>query len=182
MISDASFLMRHICCIWSRGFCLEGIVSRLRLIQRREAAPRIVLLSAVIAHYNNLLRWLGVDNNSMFSDDWRPTARRVAIWQESGKLNWYVGDNPFRGVADSPQSIVGIPEDSPWPARAFMSRSTLVTFGHKQSRCIKNVAYVARQIGRGYEAPVLLLCSTKASTREVASALAELMDDIEPLS
>ena len=88
----------------ARGVQLEGLLSRLLLMQRSSAQsssaqgrPRLVLLSAAVQRPRALQAWLGAPDEAVVTAKWCATARRLAIWRLDGTLEWHSGaDNPPR--------------------------------------------------------------------------------------
>jgi helicase len=97
----------------ARGARVEAIIARLRMKQTAGANYRIVLLSAVLSEVSALCSWLG-PNAKHYTNPWRPTARRIAVWESNGSLNWLYGNDPLRPTARSGgDSLVRNP--LPWP-------------------------------------------------------------------
>src|SRR5207253_1496402 len=101
-----------------RGIRLEGLITRLRLLQGRGVPLRLILLSAVLSRYDKLRQWLGASEASVITGAWKPTARRLAFWREQGALVWYVGDDPIRRPGTTSHSSIGKFE-LPWPEYEF---------------------------------------------------------------
>ena len=169
-----------------RGVRLEGILTRLRLLQERGSRIRIVLLSAVFTEYDNLKNWMRIPDNGVITDTWKPTARRLIFWKENGKLTWHVGDDPIRQTGARNESKLG--EFSlPWVESGFRSTSHLTEYTkiqeiqQQKQRVNKNIAYLVDFLLKTYEGPILCVCATKSDTRKVAAALADRFPEIEPL-
>src|SRR5207245_1363351 len=69
-----------------RGIRLEGLITRMRLLQERGSPLRLVLLSAVLSRYDALRQWIDAPEAAVVIESWRPTARRLALWSKSGRL------------------------------------------------------------------------------------------------
>lgn len=89
-----------------RGLRLEGLITRLRLRQVRGHSIRLVLLSAALGSIDTLATWLGVDDRSIIREEWRPTARRLAVWTEAGRLSWLQADDPVAPPGVRPDTVV----------------------------------------------------------------------------
>jgi len=98
-----------------RGIRLEGLITRMRLLQERGYPLRLVLLSAVLSRYDTLRQWIDAPEASVVTGSWRPTARRIALWRESGNLTWYIGNDPIRRAGTASNSTIG-QLILPWPA------------------------------------------------------------------
>ena len=170
-----------------RGIRLEGILTRLRLLQMQENYDiRLILLSAVLTEYEALKNWMQISDDAVITDTWKPTARRLTIWKEDGKLTWYVGEDPIRLQSSHNESKLG-EVHLPWIERGFHSTSHLKNYQKKQEirkqkqRVNKNVAYLVDFLLQTYEPPVLCVCATKADTRKLAVALADRFPELDPL-
>ena len=97
---------------------LEGILARLRMIQHRGHKVRLVLLSAVMTSYNRLQRWLEIPDHCVITDSWRPTARRLAIWERDGRIRWYRGSDVVCREHSSNLDLLGS-RLLPWPKASF---------------------------------------------------------------
>jgi helicase len=79
-----SDLIPHITCIvcdeahliqsGPRGLRLEGLLTRLRLLQRNGNGLRLILLSAVLSDYPRIQSWLDIPSEQLVTSEWRPTA------------------------------------------------------------------------------------------------------------
>ena len=178
---DASFLARLRCVIAdeahvlendARGARLEGILTRLRLIQlRRPQAFRMVLLSAVLTSYERLGKWLGIDDERIFIDHWRPTARRLAIWQQTGTLRWFTASDPIRLPAATNRSVIG-EKDLPWPNPRFYPAQNIGQVRAQEPLADANVAFLVDHLRSEIGSPILCVCSTKGRTRDLAQSIA----------
>ena len=161
-----------------RGVCLEGIVTRLMLMRKNGHSIRIVLLSAVLSDYENLKRWIEVPDDLVVTDKWKPTARRVAIWRQSGQLTWYVGDDPIRQGNTRNDSVV-CSMNLPWPEKSFYPAENIGQSRQQSWKCAKNIAYLCESLFARFGEPILCFCTTKQSTRECAMALGERFSPFE---
>ena len=152
----------------------------MRLLQERGYPLRLVLLSAVLSRYDTLRQWIDAPEAAVMTDSWRPTARRLAFWRESGSLTWYVGDDPIRRPATASDSTIG-QSILPWPEHTFYLTKN---FGHvrqQEPAAHTNVAYLAEVLLQRYDGSILCVCATKESTRKVAAALATRLPVVDPL-
>ena len=164
----------------TRGVCLEGIVTRLLLLRRRGFPIRIVLLSAVLSEYDNLSSWIDAPANLVVTDPWKPTARRVAIWRQSGDLTWYVGDDPVRHAGITNESVV-CSMKLPWPETSFYPAKNFGQERQQAWKAAKNIAFLSELLFERYQEPILCYCSTKDSTRDIANALGERFKSYEAI-
>jgi helicase len=141
----------------ARGTRMEGLITRLRMLQTRGASFQILGMSAVLSHPENVCKWLGVDNENLFRETWRPTARHLALWRPSGRLVWIYGNDPLR----------------PPTRDAYQASAAKVLEWPKQNSARENVAYLARHAAKSIGKPVLIVCGTKAATRAIAKILAD---------
>ena len=114
------------------------------------------------------------------TDSWRPTARRLAFWSESGSLTWYVGDDPIRRPATASDSTIG-QRSLPWPEHTFYLTKNVGQVRQQEPAAHANVAYLAEVLLQPYDGSILCVCATKESTRKVAAALANRFPVIDPL-
>lgn len=154
----------------ARGARIESLITRLRLQQHQGLQFKIVLLSAVLGEISTVQNWLGAGSQN-FTDGWRPTARRVAIWDHSGHLAWMYSNDPLRPRDKQGTQVLGS-KPLPWPETMYATGD----FGPMKAQKIsayKNVAYLSRYLASSLGAPILIVCGTRASTRGLASVLAE---------
>ena len=172
----------HLIASQQRGTRLEGILTRLKMTKCRGLSMRIVLLSAVISNPQHLLKWMDVPEGTAVIDSWMPTARRVAIWRQSGDLIWYQADDPIRRHGATPHSPLGS-LTLPWPEQSLRSTSDYAARKHLEPAVNKNVTYLVHYLLKRYYAePVLVICATKQGTREVAREIARELPPELPIS
>lgn len=157
----------------SRGARMEGVISRLRLMQDAGADFRIVSLSAVLPDAEGIREWLQVAKPDFHREDWRPTARRLALCRSDGMLTWIYGADPLRpdeakfGTPTTKPVQISLPE----VVRPFRgqfvpdSDSTLAA---------RNVAAIARDLADRLHGPGLIVCPRRIDTRRIAAALADV--------
>ena len=159
----------------ARGARVEAIIARLRMKQTAGASYRIVLLSAVLSEVSALCSWLGPDAKH-YTNPWRPTARRIAVWEGRGSLNWIYGNDPLRPAARAGgDSLVRNP--LPWPIPLYPAEE-FARIKAQLPAAFANVSYLARFMTSLLGGPLLILCGTKANTRGVAQAVASALPPI----
>jgi len=188
MLRTAPQLIEHLRCVVcdeahiiendTRGVRIEGLITRLRLLQGTGMKVRLVLLSAVLVDYGALKRWANVPDALVISEKWRPTARRLAFWKQGGKLAWYMAGEPIRQRDATSKSILG-ELNLPWPQsniyvpRNFGDTKYLKPFVHQ------NVAYFCSFLWMQYAGSILCVCASKDDSRKLAFALAERFEEEE---
>ncbi len=176
----------------TRGVRIEGLITRLRLRQEfgntanggtvSAGRLRIVLVSAVLENYDGLLGWLGGKEKAVLvTDTWKPTAQRLAVWREEGRLSWHVGMERI--------AVRGLPAKTtlgsvrlPWPQQDFRpARSRNQAQARPQlTRAYANVAYLVEYLRGAFpRQPILCVCATRQATRLLAAALADRLPEPE---
>lgn len=163
-----------------RGVRSEGLLSRLRLVSQRRHHLRLILISAVLGDYSQLCEWLQIPADQQITDSWRPTARRLAMWRQDGRLNWLQGDDPVVPKATQPNQVVGS-RRLPWPDNQLYPTEFIGEIKKQQPSVHRNVAYLADELFTKLNGPVLCACGTKSATRNIARALAARFDPLEPM-
>ena len=164
----------------SRGVRLEGLLTRLRMKQDGGLNFKLVLLSAVLSAYGKLSHWLGISDSDVVAETWKPTARRIATWRQSGRVVWHVGDDPIRPGGMTSSSTIG-EFDLPWPEADFYASTNFGANAKQDEKVNVNVAYLCELLWERYQGPILCVCSTKAKSRRVAHAIARRFPDLEPI-
>ncbi|HXV79759.1 MAG TPA: DEAD/DEAH box helicase [Candidatus Binatia bacterium] len=159
----------------ARGTRLEGLITRLRILQGRGASFQILAMSAVLAHPEMVCQWLGVANENLYRETWRPTARHLALWRPSGKLVWIYGNDPLRPKARHANEVSAA-KALEWPRPMYVSTTPYAT-AEQQNSAHENVAYLARYAAKSIGKPVLIVCGTKATTRAIAKIVADSVAD-----
>jgi helicase len=163
-----------------RGVRLEGLMTRMRLLQEAGYPLRLVVLSAVLSRYDVLRQWLAAPGVAVITDSWKPTARRLAFWRERGSLTWYVGDDPIRRPGITSNATIG-QQELPWPENGFYATTNPGQLRKQEPLVHTNVAYLAEVLTQRYGGSILCVCATRDSTRKVAAALAIRFPRIDPL-
>lgn len=160
-----------------RGARIEGIISRLRLLQRRLPHLQILGLSAVLVMPELICQWMGVPFTNLFRIAWRPTARRLAICSSRGDIYWLHGNDVLRPSHQAPDAAISLPERIPIPIYVGQHRNPSV---YEEDAAI-NVASVAENLRARLGQPGLIVCPRKADTRMLAAALeADLTTVLDP--
>lgn len=165
----------------SRGARVEGLISRLRLLQRRLPQLRILGLSAVLADPDRVCDWMGVTPDNLHRMSWRPTARRVAVCRANGRMHWVHGNDALRPSGMPPNEPISTPINIGIPERVVPAMNP-VTYEVKAS---SNVAAITLDLLHRIGWPALVVCRRRADTRMLARALAnqrQPIDDIELLA
>lgn len=156
----------------SRGARVEGLISRLRLLQRRLPYLRILGLSAVLAEAERVRAWMGVDEKSFHRISWRPTARRLAVCRADGAIQWLHGNDALRPVSALPDTPLSQIANVVLPNQVRPSRNPIVY----EVSASQNVAAVALNLLERLDAPGLVVCRTRTDTRLLARAVRERLE------
>jgi helicase len=157
----------------ARGARVEGIITRLRLLQRRLPCLRILGLSAVLAEAERISEWMGVNEKNFHRISWRPTARRLAVCRANGSMQWLHGNDALRPDRKSPDTPISQPISVDLPNDVGPSRNPVVY----EEAASHNVASVALNLLERLEAPGLVVCRTRTDTRMLAKAM---LTQLEP--
>lgn len=160
-----------------RGVRLEGLLTRLRLLQLRQKNPRLALLSPTLSDQARLEQWLSVPTTLSIQTSWRPTARRLALWRQPGILQYFYSEDALKPevLEDSdPVAELAIR----WP-HADLQPSNYYGMIRKQSpNSLDNIAYLCSTLLQEFDEPILCVCSTRASTREVAYRVSNALSPV----
>lgn len=154
-----------------RGAKLEGIISRLRLLQEANYQFRIISLSAVLRDAGALLDWLSVPEDGFHRESWRPTARRLAICRSSGEITWIHATDSLRPPGANFGAQIGktrfiLPETiTPFRGPFVPDKDAIAES--------KNIAEIAHQLAARLTGAGLIVCPRRADTKRVAAAVAE---------
>jgi len=155
----------------SRGIRLEGLITRLKMIQKGNSILRLMLMSGVISNGEQLQEWLGTPKTTLIVNDWKPTSRRTAIWTRSG-LTWYVGTDKVRRTNQRSDTPYGS-ANWPWPNNMFYS---VKHYGQKvaqQPSFHQNIAYLVNVLQNEFAGPVLAVCGSRSSARGLSRTVAD---------
>lgn len=159
-----------------RGARLEGLLTRFRLRQRAGGSCRLVLMSAVLDNAEMVREWLAVPETGYFEEDWRPTARRIGIWQQTGRLSYIYGPDPIRPAGATSITVLGSRSlplvERMWSTEVYpaMKSQWLASY--------RNVAYLVDSLRADFRGPALVVCMTRRATRGVANALASRLGEV----
>lgn len=147
----------------SRGARLEGLITRL-LLRKEQIPARLLMLSAALGDFTALSRWINAEH--VLSSPWTPTARRLAFWRGDGRLEWH-GDLAGRGLEPLGETRLAplhphIQATEEWPKIRRL-----------EPRTRENVAQLTHHLYEERGGPILCLCATRRTTRELAFALSE---------
>lgn len=78
----------------SRGFDYELFLTRLKVIRGREA--RFIYLSAIVPNLADINAWLGGNNQTSISSEYRPTSIDIAYLVEQGSSKYKLDVNPHK--------------------------------------------------------------------------------------
>ena len=153
----------------ARGARVEGLVSRLRLLQQSNPKLRIIGLSAVLTEPQKVCDWLGVQADDLHQIGWRPTARRLAMCLADGKLFWIHGNDALRPLGERSTSLISKSVRFALPGQIKPARFAKA---NEKSAAI-NVASIARDLLIRLGSPGLVVCPRKLDTRLLARTLME---------
>lgn len=148
----------------SRGARMEGLVSRLRMLQADNPRLRILGLSAVLSETVEVCNWLGVLPEALHQIGWRPTARRLGMVQSDGLMYWVHGNDALRPAFAQPNTVISSPVQFQFKALPFNQFG-----GNKEAA--RNVAMIAQDFLQRLGSPGLVVCPRKSDTRMLAKAL-----------
>ncbi len=161
-----------------RGIRLEGILTRLRLAKARgKSVPRFVLLSAVLSNADALASWIGIGPPDVIRGSWRPSAKRLLRWTESGKLQLHAGDDPFQ---NDPSKILA-ETLIPWPKKDFFQTNKIGALKKQEPLAFENIALLADYEYRQYGQPILCVSASKSGTRRLANEIARRFPPLRPI-
>lgn len=150
-----------------RGARVEGLLSRLRLLQRTNPDLRIIGLSAVLTEPQRVCTWLGVKDVDLHQIGWRPTARRLAMCLANGDMYWIHGNDALRPMKERATSAMSESIKIDLPGQIQPAQYAKV---NEQSAAI-NVGAIARDLLTRLGSPGLVVCSRKLDTRLLAREL-----------
>lgn len=159
----------------ARGARVEGIVSRLLLLQRTNPKLRLIGLSAVLTKPQGVCDWLGVADGDIHQIGWRPTARRLAMCLSNGSMYWVHGNDALRPPRTRPnEPISGVAKlELPGQIKpAPFARPN-------EKSAAQNVGAIADDLLERLGSPGLVVCPRKVDTRLLARVLARGADDVD---
>lgn len=158
-----------------RGARVEGLLSRLRLLQRTNMDLRIIGLSAVLTEPQLVCKWLGVQVNDLHQIGWRPTARRLAMCLANGDMYWVHGNDALRPKGERATSIMSESVKIDLPGQI---RPAPFANANEKSAAI-NVGSIARDLLTRLGSPGLVVCPRRLDTRLLARELMNSRQYIE---
>ncbi len=159
----------HLVSEGARGARLETLVARFKM-----AGVRLLLLSAATDDASPLGEWIGAPKSLQLRLDWTPTARRLAFWRQSGRVEWW-GELAGRGTEFLGETALA------WPRRDLRGGEGFISSQKQEGALWANVAFGARQRFEEFGGAVLCLCATRRGARALARALATAFpEQIEP--
>ena len=163
-----------------RGARLEGILTRIRLLQEQGFDLRLVVLSAVIDNTEPLRQWRGLREEQVLQTSWRPTVGRIARWRQDGILEWRSSTDVRRlGSARDHRSLGHL--TLPLPETGLYSTEDYGEVKWLLPKADANTAFIADYAHRYFNGPVLVVSATKAATRRIARTLADRFPELAPL-
>lgn len=157
-----------------RGTRVEGLISRLRLLQQSNSDLRIIGLSAVLTEPGRVCTWLGVKELDLHQIGWRPTARRLAVCRANGEMQWIHGSDALRPTGEKPITALTEPVRIHLPGQIQPARFA----NANEKSAAANVGAIARDFLFRLGAPGLIVCLRKLDTRLLAS---NLLQNREPI-
>ncbi|MGN6828916.1 DEAD/DEAH box helicase [Paucibacter sp. M5-1] len=160
-----------------RGSRVEGLLSRLRILQSRLTELRIMGLSAVLPETSALSNWLGIADEQVQRIGWRPTARRLATCDSVGNLTWIHGNDALRPAWANPDTAISVPHRITLPEDVYPSINT----NSLEISAAKNVRTITLELLSRLGITGLVVCprrsDTRALAREVATTFPETEDE-----
>jgi len=159
-----------------RGLRYEGLIGRFLHGAAGDGWPKIVALSAVVTDVAEVRHWLDLGVSGFFHSAWKPTGRRLAITSPEGEVDYFaLGEEipdkkatepAWRGRIPLPYRIDSAPSQPGRPS----------DYGHyhqvieaQRQRILENVVAATLDQHRRFNEPILVLASSRASTRLIAS-------------
>jgi helicase len=152
----------------ARGARMEGLLTRLKMGIARQKKLRLLLLSAALGDFSELASWIGAEK--VISSPFTPTARRLAFWRIDGRLEWH-GDLSGRGL-----DALGTAHIAP-PYPHLRATGDWPKMQRLEPLARQNVAHLAHRMWEERGGPILCLCATRRTTRELAFALGEKWEE-----
>jgi len=163
-----------------RGMRVESLVTRLLLRQSSGAPVRIILVSAVIPNTALLAKWTNAKPETIVSNDWSSSSRRIALWHGGQYLTWYHSGDPLtpEGV-EKFKPIVTV--SLPWPHYFVPRTGDFAEAKFYEKADAENVAFLLSYLWEKYHQPVLCVCATKDMTRRVTAVVRGRFQALEKL-
>jgi helicase len=161
-----------------RGLRYEGLVGRFLHGAAGDGWPKIVALSAVVTDTEEIENWLELEDSGFFHSAWKPTARRIAITSPDGETGYFtLGEEvpETRGAEPRWHGRIALPyriETAPsrprydWGYGRYRLEVAL-----QEQQILENVVAVVLDQHRRFREPILVLASSRAATRLIASRI-----------
>ncbi|MBH3536143.1 DEAD/DEAH box helicase [Pseudomonas aeruginosa] len=159
----------------ARGARVEGLISRIRLLQRTNSKLRIIGLSAVLTEPEAVCAWLGVTAQDLHQIGWRPTARRLAMCRANGDMYWIHGTDTLRPAEERPTSEISEPIRINLPGKITPAQFPKPN----EKSAAANVGAIARDLLSRLGSPGLIVCPRKVDTRLLARELLAGREEVE---
>lgn len=159
----------------SRGLLTESLLSRFRVGRPVAMHPKMVLLSAVLDDSSGVDEWLtSADAGGIVESRWRPSAKRIAVWEPDGKLSWVrtvLTANDQRNLRTTVHTRID-------PPFVDLGRGNPFAIdGPRWRKADANAALLATALFDRNPSPTLLVVGTKSRTRQLARAVAARLPD-----
>jgi helicase len=173
LLADPKFLQRvrtivfdelHMLSQTGRGAFYECLIARILLEQTNTGHPgRLFGMSAVISNVNDLAKWLNVPSSTLIVGSWRPNPLFPAYWHPDDKL-FVVTD--IENVTDKNLAVLEnfCPKMPVWPTannEHGIAQQLTNPLGQR-------VAWYAERWHAKSNGPVVVFCSSRKQTRELA--------------
>lgn len=185
----------HLMAERGRGFTLETLISFLHW-RTRETPHRIVLLSAALGNRGQLMQWLDPDGTgALLESDWRGPRRLEAVFTTDIDLNKPTSTETVKRAKSRPKrnryATTGVVRLRPAEGVRVPTLVLTEPVGVTALRCNEdgtdkkresihstpNYKMIARAVvAVGHAGPVLVVRSTRPAARDMATAIAELLD------
>lgn len=147
-----------------RGAFYECLIARILLEQTRTGSPRRLFgMSAVIKNVTDLAKWLNVPSSNLIEGSWRPNPLFPAYWHPRDEL-FVVTD--IENVTDDNLEVLKdfCPRMPAWPTannEHGIAQQLTKPLGQR-------VAWYAQRWHERSHGPVVVFCSSRKQTRELA--------------
>ncbi|WP_153784970.1 DEAD/DEAH box helicase [Pseudomonas sp. EMN2] len=158
-----------------RGARVEGIISRLLLLQQSYPKIRIIGLSAVLTEPAKMCDWLRVKQRDLHQIAWRPTARRLAMCLANGDMYWIHGYDALRPSDETPTEKLSKPVKINLPGVIRPARFP----NANEKSAAANLGSIAKDLLIRLGPPGLIVCARKIDTRLLAYQIAADRDIVE---
>jgi helicase len=162
-----------------RGLRYEGLLGRILCGATGNTRPKIVALSAVIQDTARVTQWLETEDDNVARLAWQATGRRLAIIDPAGSIQYFSPEEKLPGTKGEEEIAWSGQLDLPH----YNLRLPIVPFSNRLKRyrqeIVENVAQVAVDQWLRFGEPILVLCTSRSQTREVAEEAASYLQQSE---